>query len=353
MIVLLLVALALRLLQERQVFDTRTLVQIDPTPHTQELIDAKRYADADEYLRYFMAYDYVKNNPKAQQQMQKIQAVRSSYEYQSDKIIQGLIEGKSDENLGKFSAVISDFLVIGDIRDLFIEGQHYLNNEKVDQVMLALSGIGLLASASTVYSFGSTTPVKGTVSFLKYGKRLGKLPPWFTQELIKTSKALKESKSLSSVNQLLTPVTQLYEKVGFKGALNMLHQSKNLNNLQAFVTFSTRFGNASPMLLKVTNNHALHYAQRLPKVDQKTFLYASTYGENGLKGVEKLGASTFLRKVKTTANLSKTTYKGNLNALFDYLLKTLPTSLLMMMVVLGLLYFGQQSLHLYQKIRKP
>jgi hypothetical protein len=343
--------LALLLLQERKLFDVRTLVQIDPTIKTQELIDAKKYAQADEYLRYFMHYSYVQNNPKAQQQMAYIQKVRTSYTYQKNKIIQGIIEGKSDEDLGKFSALMSDFLLIGDIRDLFIEGEHYLNNKEVDHVMVALSSIGLVASASTLYSFGATTPVKGTVSFLKYAKRLGKLPPWLSKELLKESKILKETQSLSSIKRVLTPITQLYEKAGFKGALSLLWQSKNLNNLQSLATFAKRFGSASPTLLKITNNRALYYAKRTPNIDKKTFLYASTYGEEGLRGLNKLGKSTFLRRTKMAANLSKSTYKGNLDSLFDYLLKSLPSSVLIVTIILGLLYFMQRTLHVYQKIK--
>ncbi len=342
--VLLIVALALLLLQERQTFDTRSLVHIDPTPHTQELIDAKKYVDADEYLRYFMQYDYVKNNPLAQKQMAYIQKIRSSNEYQTDKIIEGVLEGKSDEMMGQFSAILSDFLVIGDIRDLAIQGKHYLSNEKVDNIIVALSGIGLVASASTIYSFGATTPVKGTISFLKYGKRLNKLPPWLNKALLRESKIVQETKSLDSINKLFTPITKLYEKVGFKATLDLLQQSKNLDHLKRILKFSTRFGKETPTLLRITNNQAIHYAKTMPNIDKKTFLYASTYGEKGIKGLEKLGKTKFLTRSKNIANLSKTTYKGNLDTLFNYLLKTIPNAVLFGIIFLGAFYFVRKAL---------
>ncbi len=43
-IVLAMVALSLAILKERQVFDTRGLVQIDPIPKTKELIEKEEYA---------------------------------------------------------------------------------------------------------------------------------------------------------------------------------------------------------------------------------------------------------------------------------------------------------------------
>jgi len=339
LLVLGLVAVALLLLQERQTFDTRTLVQIDPTPHTQTLINQKKYADAYEYLHYFMQFEYVQQNPLAQEQMQHIQRVRSSSDYQTDKIIEGVIEGKSDEMAGQLSAIASDFLIIGDLRDLAIEGKHYFNDEEVDNVILALSAIGLVASASTLYSFGSTTPVKGTLSLLKYAKRVDKLPPWLSKALIRESKALKKSRSLQPITQLLSPITKLYEKVGLRATLDLLKESRNLKELQSILKFSTRFGKGSPVLLRVTHHQAIPYAKAMPHIDTKTFLYASTYTEKGLEGLKRLGKSKFLIRTKNIANLSKTTYKGNLDRLFEYLLRTIPTSLLFGVVFLGLFYF--------------
>jgi len=339
LLVLLLVGVALLLLQERQSFDIRTLSQIDPTPHTQELIDQKKYADANEYLSYFMQFDYVKKNPLAQEQMAHIQKIRSSSDYQSDKIIEGVIKGKSDEMSGQLAAIASDFLVIGDLRDLAIEGKHYFSNEKVDSVILALSTVGLIASASTIYSFGATTPVKGTLSLLKYAKRTNKLPAWLSQALVRESKVAKETKSLKNINALLEPITKLYEKLGLRSTLELLHQSKNLKELQGMLKLSKRFGKESPTLLKITKNQALPYAKAMPNIDKKTFLYASTYAERGLEGLKKLGKSKFITRTKGVANLSKTTYKGNLDRLFSYLLRTIPTPLLWIIVLGGVGYF--------------
>ena len=79
--VIILVTLSLLLLEERRVFDIRTLAHIDPIPKTIQLIDDKKYAEAHEYLSYFMEYSYVNQNPKAVTLLEDIEKIRTSYEY--------------------------------------------------------------------------------------------------------------------------------------------------------------------------------------------------------------------------------------------------------------------------------
>ncbi len=68
---------------------------------------------------------------------------RGSLEYRGEKILEGIFEGKSDEDIGKISAIVSDFFIIGDIRDLVIEGSNYINDRDVDKIIVALSTLGV------------------------------------------------------------------------------------------------------------------------------------------------------------------------------------------------------------------
>ncbi len=66
-----------------------------------------------------------------------------------------VFEGKSDEDIGKISAIVCRFLIIGDIRDLVIEGSNYINDRDVDKIIVALSTLGVLSTASTIYSLSN------------------------------------------------------------------------------------------------------------------------------------------------------------------------------------------------------
>ncbi len=49
------------------------LVRIDPMPRTQELITQEHYVEANEYLSFFMEYDYVKTSHDAVTLYEEIQ----------------------------------------------------------------------------------------------------------------------------------------------------------------------------------------------------------------------------------------------------------------------------------------
>jgi len=339
LIVLLLVTLSLLVLQERKEFDIQPLVHIDPLPYTKQLIVEKKYVEAENYLNYFMDYDYVNRHPESKELLLLIKNKRSDYAYKADKFFEGIITGGSDEEIGKATAIASDFLVIGDIRDLSIEGTHYLNDEKVDKVILALSSLGLAATASTIYTLGATAPIKTSISVLKYGKKINKIPTWLNNKLIEQAKIVKDTKSLKELQKLLDPINKLYKKVGLTQTLNLLKQSRNINELTNIVEFSSRFGKKSTMLLHHTHYKALSYAKQMPNVSNKTFLYASTYGEKGLKGLKRMGENKFMKRLGFQSNLIKTTYKGNFNPIINWLLKKIPSSILYIIAFLGLFYF--------------
>jgi hypothetical protein len=340
------------LLKERKEFDTRGLRQIDPIPKTQTLISQQKYSDAYEYLSYFMQFDYVKENPQAQKLLQQIQQKRESYEYKKDKILEGILEGKSDENIGKISAIASDFFVIGDIRDLFIQGNNYVNDKEVDKVIVALSSVGLIATASTIYSLGTTAPAKDAISILKYAKRVNKIPNWLSKSIIREAKISKETKSIKNIEKILEPIYTLYKKVGLKETLNLLKETKNIKELNGLVKFSKRFGKNSSGLIKTVGVKSVKYIDNMKSVKPKTILYASTYGEKGLIGLKRLGEAKFLKRVKIISRVSKTTYKGNFDTLFAKLLQIIPTSVLYAIVFSGLFYFIFKFILIAKKVLK-
>ena len=338
-IILILVFLSLHLLQERKIFNLQNLVRINPIPHTQQLIKEEKYFEAQEYLSYFIDYPYVYENPKSQELLQDIKLVRNSYSYQGKKLLEGIWKGKSDEDIGKTSAIVSDFLLIGDIRDLSIEGAHYYNNKKVDNVILALSSLGVIATVSTFYTAGATAPAKTSISVLKYAKKSNKLPRWLSSKLIKEAKIAKKSFSLDNIKNLLTPIHTLYEKVGLMQTLNLLKKTKNFKELTTIISFTSRFGKKSPTLLNISNNSAIKYIKKMPNSKNKNILYASTYGEDGLKAMSKMGEMKFMRKMKSRAHFIKSGYKGNFNSIFNYLFNKIPSWLLFTVAFLGLFYF--------------
>ena len=305
----------------RQPIAFEALQQIDPLPKTKEFITQGKLVDAEEYLSFFIPYPYMQNNLKAKSLLLDIKLKRSSPEYKKEKILEGIMTGKSDELEGQISAGVSDLFLFGDLRDLVIEGYHHLSNQKVDNVLVALSSIGVVASASTFMSAGASMPAKGSLSFLKFAKKTGKLPKWLGKYLIKSAKELKHSKELKGIKTLFNELTIMIKSAGANAGLKLLQNTKGIKSLKASSTFAKTYGKNSTALLTILGKDALKYQKGLSK---EAFTYASTFGKIGVKRMRRLGGKGFLKSLKAPVKISRLAKVFDKNSL--RLLKQIPDS---------------------------
>lgn len=210
---LVLAAIAAGVLWQQAQLSVLALSRLDPVPETRAMVAEKRYADAAAYLDFFMAYDYVNQDPAAQALHAEIESVRGSLSYQAGKLSEGLLKGTSDEAVGQAASVITDLFVVGDIRDLANQATNFVQGEDVDEVVTALASIGFVATgaqlasgAATVGTAGfaaptvaASTTAKSGIIILKAAGKLGKLPPWLGKAIVNGAKAVKQTKTLDAV----------------------------------------------------------------------------------------------------------------------------------------------------------
>jgi hypothetical protein len=297
-------------------------------PHTKTLIQEEKYADAAEYLGYFMQFDYVKQMPEAKVLLDDIEAKRASLSYKSSKIAEGISTGTSDELSGQISAIGSDFFLIGDLRDLAIEGKHYYDDEKVDKVLVSLSTIGLVASAGSLFTFGGGSAAKSAVSALKMGHKSNLIPPWLSLYLVKEATAIRKTKNLSTVKPLFKSLNALRKEVGLKDALRLLSRTDNMKELQGMTKLSQCYGKESMPLLDLSNKKLLTHADTFKQYDKQTVKTASTYGENGFTQLEKNGKKHFLQTTRRLKSYAKVGYKGEIWKVLLSLMKYLNDAIL-------------------------
>ena len=282
------------------------LTRIDPIPETLDMIEKERYADAAEYLGFFMQHDYVRDNPKAVELYEALQTKRNSMGYRSEKVLEGVLKGRSDETIGKVSAGVSDLFLWGDLRDLSIEGYHYIRGDAVDKVLVGLSTIGVVVTGMTMFSGGSTAGVKGGVSALKLVRKSGKMPPWMQKYIIRSAKQVKKTGDVKSVRVLFEDIYHVTRASGFNTMMRLLERSPNLKAFRSSIGFAKTFGKESGAVLKVLGDDApLYYRLLKDKSSKKSFLLATTYGKPGIKRLAKLGEKGFLRSLKPTLKSSR------------------------------------------------
>ncbi|CAA6817908.1 MAG: Unknown protein [uncultured Sulfurovum sp.] len=310
MVLLLILLGSLALLYTRHYYFIPTQIQQDPLPKVQTLVAQEKYSDAYEYLDYFMQFDYMKDNEEAKKVHESLSLKRNSFEYKKDKILEGILTGTSDELSGQVSAIGSDFFLFGDIRDLVIQGKNYFNKEEVDGVLVGLSSVGLVASASTLLSAGATTAPKAGVSVLKLARKQKYMPNWLAKFITKEAKVVAKTKNIKSVKPLLESVQVLYKNAGLQGSMKLLSKSKNLMHLSTISKYAKRFGKESHVLLKTTNGSILKHLPNVGKSTTKNIKVASTFGEGGLKSLSKVGDKNFIKSIKTYKSIGKVGYKG-------------------------------------------
>jgi len=341
----LLILLSGTLLYQKNTYAYHTLVRVNPVPHTKALIDKEYYADAYAYLNYFMDFMYVQENEEAQNLLQEIIKKRSSLSYKSAKIAEGIRTGTSDELSGQLSAIGSDFFVIGDIRDLALEGTHYFKDEEVDKVLVSLSTIGLVASASTLFTLGSSAMAKSAVSVLKLAHKSKRIPPWLSKYLVRESKQIRKAKNISSIKPLFKTLDSMHKEVGLTNTLKLLSLTKNFKELKGVSKLAKRYGNETATLLKLSDKKLLSHANTFRKMNKKSIHLASTYGTSGFAHLIKGGEKNFIKTTKRLKTYSKIGYKGEVWKVFLWLMKHVnDTILILMMSITSLLLFPWKKL---------
>jgi len=342
---LLLILLSGTLLYQKNTYAYHTLVRVNPVPHTKALIDKEHYADAYAYLDYFMDFTYVQENEEAQKLLQEIIEKRSSLSYKSAKIAQGIRTGTSDELSGQLSAIGSDFFLIGDIRDLALEGTHYFKHEEVDPVLVSLSTIGLVASASTLFTLGSSAVAKSGVSVLKLAHKSKRIPPWLGKYLVREAKQVRKTKDISSIKPLFTTLDTMNKEVGLTDTLKLLSRTKNFKELKGASKLAKRYRNDTATLLKLSDKKLLSHTSTFSKMDKKLIKIASTYGSSGFVHLIKGGEKNFIKTTKRIKAYSKVGYKGELWKVFLWLMKHLSdTVLILFMSIASLLLLPWKKL---------
>ncbi len=274
--------------QMRDPFEAMT--PIDPLPRTQALVQKDHMAEAEAYLSYFVEHNSSAVTPQAHELLAAIRQRRQSWDYRTRTLIKGAIEGKSDEVEGMVGAGIADLFVVGDIRDALIEGKHWLSGEEVDEVMVALSSLGIAATAATIGTAGGSSGVRGTLSLLKQMHKGRLLPPWFLKALARLPRAADMRRESDA---LFAPIATLYREGGWMSAQEALRRSKSLDDLKRMQRFARTFKQESFVLMRI-DPAALKLAEHYPA---RTITKASLYGKPGFKQLA--------RQVKYTARISR------------------------------------------------
>ena len=275
--------------------------------HIQNALKIDNVELAKEYLSLAEMMHLQVSSDLKQQISDEDDFLSTSYRNTSD-FFRGALTGQGDSTSSITGSVLSDFTVIGDVRDLGIEAKHYAFDEPVDELIAGLSAVGLALSAGTIFSWGSaavvTLPAKLSVSIVKYAAKTSRLTKQFRAKLsdtvsrsvslepihkkvldLKTShkwnlQGLQELEKVAKDNVHLDEIKKISHSVsnirtatgGTKGTLDLLGYVKTEKDLKRIEKFSAIYGSRSVVVLRVLGKKALQVTKFSVKSFAKMFL---------------------------------------------------------------------------------
>jgi hypothetical protein len=117
-----------------------------------------------------------------------------------------------------------------------------------------------------------------------------------------------------------------------RGGFYLLSHTTDASSLRRMATFTETFGNQSATLYRIGGDQALKVGQRAGDLGAATIKEAATFGQGGLRVLDKFGTFSF---IKFSARAGKITYKGDALHLLARLLMGIPNWLLALLVGLG------------------
>ncbi|MDW9478911.1 hypothetical protein GOB57_09460 [Sinorhizobium meliloti] len=179
----------------------------------------------------------------------------------------GLVSGNTDTPAAFAGSLVADLSVAGDIRDIYGEVVKYPD---YDEVTVALSAVGIVATGATVASGMNALPAKAGVSLLKSAKKAGKLPKPLERELgaivsnsvdidaardaLRSAGKLDGNSALAAMRRVVRP--DVLDRVsdaaasfggvavrqGYRGSLQTLRMAESTDDIRRMEKVSARFG---------------------------------------------------------------------------------------------------------------
>lgn len=220
----------------------------------------------------------------------------------SQDFLKGAMSGEADNGSALLGALALDLFVIGDVRDLLVQGFKELSNQDGDKIILALSATGLSLALLPEFHWAP--------AIMKGLKRSDSFSQPFTKSLTKLARnSLKtgDFKPLAGVVSNFARASSTLGLAPIKGAMKAVHSPDDLKKLAGAASISP----------------------------QDTYAIAQLSGQRGIKILNKSGdnVSKVIQKLKRSGRLLKIAKKSFGALPFAFILSMLVLSLITLIVL--------------------
>jgi len=253
-----------------------------------ESIEMKKSDDLEMYVN-LSAYLNIDLSSEIESKIEKYNSFFNKSWRNTKEFSKSFVTGESESTIGLAASTTSDMLVVGDLRDITIEGRKMSSGNSYDKVTLGLASLGVGMTVIQVASAGGGTPLKVGTSILKFARKAGKLTKSFsslvTSKLTKSidfnklgridfSKVSKIQEGFKSFSRTIdfSHTKKLFEKVSILkkntsslDTVSLLKYVDDQKDLKKMVKLSDKFGKNTKGVLKVLGKGVLKAGTKIIK----------------------------------------------------------------------------------------
>jgi hypothetical protein len=302
----------------------------DATGATREIEAALATHDTD-LARSFVELARERNVSLDPALVSKVEAAQAAADTTSSKataFARGFISGEPDDMVSLAGTALGDLFVFGDIRDAVREGARWAAGEKVDQLVLGLSCVGLAITAGTYATLGAGTPARIGLTVVKAARKTGRLGTrlgeWMARsmrEAVEWStlrralagasvtapavavRGAREAVKVEKAGGLLTlikDVGRVQTKAGTQGALDALKLAETPKEMSRVAKLAEKQGGKTRAVLKFLGRGAI--ALSLATFDLALWIFGALFALFGFilsaKGVVERATTRHLQRKK-------------------------------------------------------
>ncbi len=338
--------------------EVASLSHENPVPKAKALAEEGKICSALEHLDFFKEYDHVKDMPEFSGYYSQLRQTRSSARFMGSQVLEGLWSGRGDCAEALISATVSDFFVVGDVRDLFWESVKRFQGQDSDELTEALAAVGIVLTGVTVFSGGAALPAKAPLSLLKIAKKLGKLPRALEGELVKLFSAARKTGDIKEVEAVAGSLYRLAGNPHLRTHLfDVIGQCKEIKDFARMEKMAASFGSKSAKFIKLGGDSATAMFSKFGK--DKALVEAMDsalqYGPSGLRLLERTSPGKFMEYLKIAkfgARGGRVVHKGQLWSVVKWMAASVPLFYLYMLAFSsGAVAVGVPSVKLAKAVR--
>jgi hypothetical protein len=269
-------------------------------------------------------------------QRELTESERRSVARRAGEVAMGAISGRGESLESLLGAIAADFFIVGDVRDLALEGGRYALDGEADEMILALSAIGL----------GTTLApnVDWAPSLLKFARRAGTLTRGLAMQVTSMARAGKK-------DELFTLFSDLKKLAGHAspgGAVRLLRHADSAEDVAVLARFTERHrGGAAALHITGGEGAALvkgsaRAGAGAAEASQAVIL-ASAKGQHGVAWMRS-GAWKSMMRPHVLVGISKGLWKGHAQEFVSRLTSLLDPHALWLLPLLAAWVFVELSL---------